>query len=152
MAKTDACVALLSQTRMMQTIVLIWWQLLTKQTRVGSPTPCSTNPPTLGCGEGKCRVYCKSQAKSPELQTPKLPEGFQGQSFKDREGVVSCISSVQSLSHVWLFETPWIAASQAFLSITNSPEFAQTHVHWVSDATQPPHPLSSPYVLYIISS
>ena len=28
------------------------------------------------------------------------------------------ISSVQSLSHVQLFETPWIAASQASLSIT----------------------------------
>ena len=24
------------------------------------------------------------------------------------------------------------------------PEFAQTHVHWVSDAIQPPHPLSPP--------
>ena len=30
------------------------------------------------------------------------------------------ISSVQSLSHVWLFATPWIAARQASLSITNS--------------------------------
>ena len=30
------------------------------------------------------------------------------------------ISSVQSLSHVWLFVTPWTAACQAFLSITNS--------------------------------
>ena len=29
-------------------------------------------------------------------------------------------SSVQSLSHVWLFETPWTAACQASLSITNS--------------------------------
>ena len=29
-------------------------------------------------------------------------------------------SSVQSLSCVWLFATPWIAARQAFLSITNS--------------------------------
>jgi len=29
-------------------------------------------------------------------------------------------SSVQSLSHVWLFATPWIAAHQAFLSVTNS--------------------------------
>ena len=29
-------------------------------------------------------------------------------------------SSVQSLSRVWLFETPWIAACQASLSITNS--------------------------------
>ena len=29
-------------------------------------------------------------------------------------------SSVQSLSHVWLFATPWITACQASLSITNS--------------------------------
>ena len=29
-------------------------------------------------------------------------------------------SSVQSLSRVWLFATPWTAAHQAFLSITNS--------------------------------
>ena len=33
----------------------------------------------------------------------------------------SCISSVQLLSHVWLFVTPWPAACQASLSITNSP-------------------------------
>ena len=31
-----------------------------------------------------------------------------------------CISSVQSLSRVWLFATPWTAACQASLSITNS--------------------------------
>ena len=36
--------------------------------------------------------------------------------FGSREG----ISSVQSLSHVWLFATPWIAARQASLSTTNS--------------------------------
>ena len=30
-------------------------------------------------------------------------------------------SSVQSLSHVWLFSTPWTAACQASLSITKSP-------------------------------
>ena len=33
----------------------------------------------------------------------------------------SSISSGQSLSHVWLFVTPWTAAPQASLSITNSP-------------------------------
>ena len=32
----------------------------------------------------------------------------------------ACFSSVQSLSRVWLFATPWIAARQASLSITNS--------------------------------
>ena len=30
------------------------------------------------------------------------------------------VQSVQSLSHVWLFETPWTVAQQASLSITNS--------------------------------
>ena len=34
--------------------------------------------------------------------------------------VVSQVSSVQSLSHVRLFVTPWITARQASLSITNS--------------------------------
>ena len=33
---------------------------------------------------------------------------------------ISSVSSVQSLSHVWLFATPWIAARQASLSVTNS--------------------------------
>ena len=33
---------------------------------------------------------------------------------------LSCISSVQSLSCVWLFATSWITARQASLSITNS--------------------------------
>ena len=51
-------------------------------------------------------------------------------------------SSVQSLSRVWLFATPWIAARQAPLSITNQlPEFIQTHAHRVGDAIQPSHPL-----------
>ena len=33
--------------------------------------------------------------------------------------VFSCFSSVQSLSHVWLFATPWTAALQASLSFNN---------------------------------
>ena len=35
-------------------------------------------------------------------------------------GAIHCTSSVQSLSHVRLFVTPWTAAYQASLSITNS--------------------------------
>ena len=34
--------------------------------------------------------------------------------------MIACISSLQSLSHVQLFATPWTAARQATLSITNS--------------------------------
>ena len=52
------------------------------------------------------------------------------------------LSSVQlSLSHVQLFATPWTAARQASLSI--SQKLAQTHVHQVGDAIQPSHPLLS---------
>ena len=59
-----------------------------------------------------------------------IPSGRQHQSEVIREEVVSCrtlgfrsyipFSSVQLLSHVQLFATPWIAACQASLSITNS--------------------------------
>ena len=52
-------------------------------------------------------------------------------------------SSVQSLSRVWLFATPWAAARQASLSITNS-QLAQTRVHQIGDAIRSSHPLSSP--------
>ena len=51
-------------------------------------------------------------------------------------------SSVQLLSRVRLFVTPWIAACQASLCITNSWSSLR-HVHQVSDAIQPSHPLSS---------
>ena len=40
--------------------------------------------------------------------------------FFKRESYSPQFSSVQSLSRVWLFMTPWIAARQASLSITNS--------------------------------
>ena len=53
-------------------------------------------------------------------------------------------SSVQSLSRVWLFATPWTAACQASLSITIS-RSSLTHDHWVGDAIQPSHPLPSPF-------
>ena len=40
--------------------------------------------------------------------------------------------------------TPWSAARQASLSITNSRRSPKLNVRWVSDAVQPSHPLSSP--------
>ena len=47
-------------------------------------------------------------------------------------------SFVQWLSCAWLFVTP------AFPVHHQLPELAQTHIHWVGDAIQPSHPLSSP--------
>ena len=54
-------------------------------------------------------------------------------------GNFSTISSVQSLSHVWLFVTPWTLAHQASLFIANSWSLLK-----LIDVTQPSHPLSPP--------
>ena len=52
-------------------------------------------------------------------------------------------SSVQSLSHVQLCDT--MDCSMLDLPVHHQlPESTQTHVHWVGDAIQPSHPLSSP--------
>ena len=53
------------------------------------------------------------------------------------------VNSVQLLSRVRLFATPWTAARQAPLTFTVS-WILQIHFCWVSDAIQPSHPLSSP--------
>ena len=39
---------------------------------------------------------------------------------------------------------PMDCSTPGFPVLYHLPEFAQTHVHWVSDAVQPSHPLSSP--------
>ena len=57
----------------------------------------------------------------------------------------SQFSSVQLLSHVQLFVTPWTAARQADLPVHQLLELAQTNVQ-VSDAIQPSHPPSSPFL------
>ena len=55
------------------------------------------------------------------------------------------VVAVWSLSRVWLFVTPWTARSTPGLPVHHQlPESTQTHVHWISDAIQPSHPLSSP--------
>ena len=52
------------------------------------------------------------------------------------------LSSVQLLSRVRLFATPW---TPGFPVHHQLPELTQTHVHWVGDAIQSSHPLSSPF-------
>ena len=51
-------------------------------------------------------------------------------------------SSVQSLSCVWLCD-PMDCSTPGLPVHHQLPELAQTHVHWVGDAIQPSHPLSS---------
>ena len=62
--------------------------------------------------------------------------------------VLICLLSahwtVQSLSRVWLFATPWTAAHQAFLSITNCQSLLKLMSIKSVDATQLSHSVSSP--------
>ena len=60
---------------------------------------------------------------------------------------VKCISSVQfsSVAQSCLTLCDPMNRSTPGLPVHHQlPEFTQTHVHWVSDAIQPSHPLSSP--------
>ena len=52
-------------------------------------------------------------------------------------------TSVQLLSCVWLCD-PMNRSKPGFAVHHQLPESTQTHVHWVDDAIQPSHPLSSP--------
>ena len=64
-----------------------------------------------------------------------------GEFGSERQFIRNCsvqFSSVQSFSHVRFFATLWgLPVHHQLL------ESIQTHVHWVSDAIQPSHPLSS---------
>ena len=51
--------------------------------------------------------------------------------------------SVQLLSRVRLFVTPWTAACLGLPVHRQLPKFIQTHVHWVGDAIQLYHPVLS---------
>ena len=70
-----------------------------------------------------------------------VPGGLQ--SMWIRVGHWLKISSVQSLSRVRLCD-PMNHRMPGLPVHRHLPEFTQTHVHWVSDAIQPSHPLSSP--------
>ena len=68
-------------------------------------------------------------------------------------------SSVQSLSHVWLFPTPWTAACQASLSITKSrnlPKLMSTELVMLSNHLIFCHPLlllpSTFPIIWVISN
>ena len=57
---------------------------------------------------------------------------------------VKDLQSVQPLSHVQLFVTPWTACSTPSFLVHQLPKLAQIPVLWVGDSIQPSHPLSSP--------
>ena len=86
---------------------LLWpWDFPGKNTGVG----CLSYSKGSSWPRGRTCVY----------GTLKMREGLGWFTKKDLFYSLLKISSVQSLSHVRLFVTPWIAACQASLSITNS--------------------------------
>ena len=70
-------------------------------------------------------------------------DNFEKKNNVNNEPVHVDFSSVQSLSHVQLFETPWTTAQQASLSISNSRSLLKL-MSIECEAIQPSHPLSSP--------
>ena len=77
-------------------------------------------------------------------QIPDVWEGCKQEQGRIYSGETrKSLDVVQLLSCVRLFATQWTVAHQASLSFTVS-EFAETHVHWVSDAIQTSHPLWPP--------
>ena len=75
------------------------------------PTPMSTS----------CPLPLKGAMTAPQGLSLKMCTGMDVQCTCGCTCVRAHVSqSVRSLSHVWLFVTPWITAHQASLSITNS--------------------------------
>ena len=91
-----------------------------------------------------------SVAKVLEFQLQ--PQSFQWifglTSFKidwlDSLNVQGSLSSVQFTQSCPTLCDPMDCSTQGFPVHHQLPEFIQAHVHWVSDAIQPSHPLSSP--------
>ena len=82
---------------------------------VGRWTLCPTTLPPWSLFTGQ--ICCVSLLSTNYLKK-KLKKKFYSQYCQKQWN--TSVSSVQSLSHVWLFTTPWTTACQASLSITNS--------------------------------
>ena len=86
------------------------------------PQPCVQHRASAVPRRPGCRVGPRQAALIPLL----LPLALKPWVHSPRascfnfKSISSSFRSVQSLSHVWLFSTPWTAARQASLSITNS--------------------------------
>ena len=114
---------------------------------VWASTPPSI-PHCVGSGNltGSCLACPHNLAWNSDLHTfcftvpfrETVPSQIQCQSHTSVQ-----FSSVHSLSHVPLCD-PMDCSTPGFPIHHQLLELAQTHAHWVSDAIQPSHPLSSP--------
>ena len=84
-----------------------------------------------------CKFYTNFQERNNILHLQKTKQTLLNSLYSIQ------FSSVQSLSHVWLCD-PMNHSAPGLPVHHQLPEFTQIHVHWVSDAIQPSHPLLSP--------
>ena len=105
------------------------------------------------------------EPRSPVLQAHSLTTELWGKPFCVCVCVCVCVYFTCRYIHTHTYGLPWWLSSVHFSSVTQScltlcdpmnrstpglpvhqqlPEFTQTHIHRVSDAIQPSHPLSSP--------
>ena len=102
---------------------------------------CSCDFPGKDTGVGAISYSRGSSWPRIEPVSPTLAGTFFTTALPGKHFTSCYFSSVQLLSHVRFFVTPWIAAHQASLSITNSWNLLKL---MSIDAIQPSHPLSSP--------
>ena len=63
------------------------------------------------------------------------------QNYSDSKKIICCCSVTQSCLTLG---DPMDCNAPGFLVLHHLPQFVQSHVHWIGDAIQPSHPLSSP--------
>ena len=93
--------------------------------RHGNPFQYSCLEKPVDRGAWRATVHRVTQGRTQlkQLSTHQLMRNWAGkraQKKNKESSQLSLVSSVQLLSHVWLFATPWTAALQTSVSITNS--------------------------------
>ena len=98
-------------------------------------------------------TFLKLSFKRLQLMTRQLAKlhrtwRIRGRIFRENTSIASPIYSSVQFSSVaqpcLTLSDPMDCSTPGFPVHHQLPELAQTHVHWVSDAIQPSHPLSSP--------
>ena len=94
-----------------------------------------------GTGKGQCSFHSQRQAMPKDIQTAIQLHSFHMLARLCSKSFKLCFSSLQLCLALC---SPMDCSKPGFPVHRQLPELAQTHVHWVDDAIQPSHPLSSP--------
>ena len=114
-----------------------WWKIESISPKVRNKTRVPTFTTTILHSFGSFHHSNQSRKRNKRNPNWKRSETLTVCRWHDPLQQSVQLSSTESLSHVRLFATPWIAAYQASLSITISRSSLKL-------AIQPSHPLSSP--------